>query len=414
MGWPYIPFTPICCFILAMGGVTMGVSLSYCSPALPQIQEEFHLSSTEATCFNVMSPVCGMIGCIICSFLTGRIGRRWCTFICAVFTFLTWIFLALPKVFWLLMLLRCLNGFSLGFFSSVTPIFIVEVAPPRYTGLFGYMHQLGTAFGYWYPNLVGNTVSAWRDVTYICSIPSGILMLGSLFISDRVGPTKGASYGKVFKYKKQMLIAMFILLIQQFSGINALQSNLRTILSEARISNASIIETMATVCQILTTIAASFIVDRWGRRNCWILSTVLQFIAFLLLAIQQIAQTNGALFIVGLFVEQLSYGFGMGPIPFLVVAELYPEEVRSASMALMTVTCWLFAAVVMLIWPVMEESLTVGYCFLVFSIISIVALLFGISQIDNKKAPKKEEEDLIANEEEEKESSETAKALKEI
>jgi MFS family permease len=273
---------------------------------------------------------------------------------------------------------RVLTGITCGLYSTICPTYLSEVAPDDKKFLFGFINQIGCAVGFLLVTVLGASVT-WKQTSYICAVPSMILVLTSLFIPERSEAVSNSTLCDLFQYKKANFIAFLFMFFLQFSGVSAVLSNIETILTSANLTiSSSLIGILTNVSQLVATIISAAIVDKLGNRLCWIIATICQLIAFIMLCLHQKLGLHSAVFMVSLFLEQIGYGIGTGPIPFAAAAELFNIEVRATGMAIGTGENWILAALVCLIWPYLKKGLTLGYAFLFFAGIQMLAIVFGL------------------------------------
>ena len=371
--------------IIMLGGISTGLSLSYPSPTSPEISAKFGLSSIQTTMFNVSGFICALFGSIAINFVIPLIGIGWSCFMTCMIAALSFYGIAFANSMWLIFLMRCINGASFGFFGTVCPVFLQEVTAPGRENLFGYFNQIGMAIGFLLPTIFG-LFCGYSMIAVYCSIPALLLLVLVLFVpvmkhKDDVKVKATA----ICKHKKQLLIAACLMFFLQFSGINALLSNLESIITNSKINvKASYIALGANITQILATVIAALIVDKWGNKKCWLLSSAGQLAAFILLGVQQLAKGPGGLFMTGLFLEQLTYGIGTGPIPFALASQLFPVEVASVGMGISTGLSWTLAAIVCFMWPAMESGFGLGWSFIFFAGIQVLSIFFSVFVIKGK------------------------------
>lgn len=380
----------------------MGLTLAYSSPTIDDIQKKFGLSSTLRTTFICISLAAGCVSGLIANAALKRWGKRSLGLVAGLIGGVSFVGLGAAGAKWLLFLMRVLNGASIGFFAAVCPPFLTEVAPPGQTGLYGFLTQIGCALGFCLATVFG-FVENYRLCSYLCSIPSFLLALGILFVPEQgKAPEQKAKFTKLFKYKKELLIAIITMLLQQFSGINAILGNLQPIISKTRIGmKPKYVALIANVTQIAATVISMFLIDSLGYMICWVTSTIGQMLAFIFMFIDQDYERTGKLFMAGLIIEQFSYGVGTGPIPFSFASEIFVPDVREYGCSISTASTWLLAAVVCLLWPVLEDAMN-HYYHLFFAAISLLAAVFGFffikkisyDEIDNEDGEFYAEKDL--------------------
>ena len=363
--------------LLAMGGVDIGFGLVYASFTLTAITNEFSLSETESIWFNVGGILAAMIGALAINPLVSAYGKKYCLFGSAIYGTIVWILLGASSNKIMTFIFRILTGTTIGLYSTICPTFISECAPLEKKYLFGFMNQIGIAIGFLVVTVLGIAVS-WHITSYICSIPSIILALTTMFIPEQQTTLVKASFSHLLSFKKQLFVAFLLMFFLQFSGINAVMSNMQIILDKANLTiSSSLIGVLTNVVQLLATIVAAMVVDKLGNRMCWNISAAGQLIAFVFLCLHQKVNLPSWIFMVALFLEQLTYGIGTGPIPFAASAELFRVELRSQAMAVSTAENWLLSAIVCLIWPYLEKAFTLGYAFLFFVVIQVLSIIFG-------------------------------------
>ena len=82
-----------------------------------------------------------------------------------------------------------------------------------------------------------------------------------------------------------------------------------------------------------------------------------------------------------MFIDNLVFGLGYGPIPWVITPELFPDSVRPIATSLMTALNWSFATIVMFLFPVMQRVLGFPVSVLIFSVICFFGFVFGIGWI---------------------------------
>merc|ERR1712125_196482 len=84
-----------------------------------------------------------------------------------------------------------------------------------------------------------------------------------------------------------------------------------------------------------------------------------------------------ALSALGLFI--LGFSLALGPIPWLILAELFPTEVRSVACSLATAMNWTFSFIVVLIFPSLQKAITQEGTFLLLSGICLLCFFFVLA-----------------------------------
>lgn len=366
--------------IIGMGSIALGMPMSYCSVTLPPMTTHYTWDETTSTWFNTAGLLCAAFGGPIMGPIVNKVGLRWGSFITGLISGLTFILLGACNATWLAFIGRCINGLTVGFTSCIMPVFLNEIAPDHLKGLFGYLSQLFICIGFLVPTLF-DFFSNWRQNYYIMSVFPWILFVGCLFVKEPdTDDQPRSSYLKVIKYPKSCVISFFLVFFLQFSGVTAIMSNMKTIIDESHITyiSATALNLVANAAQIAATFVAMFVIDRWGRRLVWVISAAIQLVAFICLWCKDMWQLDGALFIVGLILEQFGYGVGTGPIPLLRIAELFPDDVRPNAMGIFMFFNWILMAIVVFIWPPMQAGMGRAWSFFFYACLFVVSIFFGL------------------------------------
>ncbi|EAY05118.1 major facilitator superfamily protein [Trichomonas vaginalis G3] len=408
---PKISNPYVCGILLTMGGVDMGFGLVYTSFTLTAISNKFDMNKLQSTWFTCIGLLAAMVAALIINPFVNRYGKRWTGFITAIYGVFAWVILGLSTNKAMVFVFRALSGMTVGFYSTICPTFIAEVAPVERKFLFGFMNQIGIAIGFLIVTVLGIYVS-WQAVSIICAFPSFILACSFLFIPEPEIAAVTVSCSHLLKFKKELFIAFLCMFFLQFSGINAVMSNMQIIITNAKLTiSTSLIGILTNVIQLISTILSAIVVDKLGHRICWIISSLGQLISFVLLCLHQKVNLPSWVFMIGLFLEQLTYGIGTGPIPFAAAANLFRVELCANAMAVSTAENWLLSTIVCLIWPYLESGLTLGYAFLFFVGIQVLAIIFGVIVFKPKGKEETKDDDVSSSSQENEEAENMSRRL---
>ncbi|VDM02003.1 unnamed protein product [Schistocephalus solidus] len=188
-------------------------------------------------------------------------------------------------------------------------------------------------------------------------------------------------------------IAVLIQVLQQLSGINAWTHTIAyTRLDEPRqIWSASVKEAQIQyfvmaigVLNVVCTIVALPLLERAGRRTLLLWPTFVLGVTLLLLTVmvcildskpenQKEPYAVGC--VVLLFIYIACFAVGLGPIPALIVAELFRQGPRTAAYSLSQSVQWLCNLMVLLTFPVLNKTMK-GYVYLPFFGVVVVCWMF--------------------------------------
>ncbi len=198
----------------------------------------------------------------------------------------------------------------------------------------------------------------------------------------------GSSIGALLSDKKlhpSLLITLVCAMAQQFSGINNAFNFSSTFLSQNGIdaSTVTIVAVLMNVGNVLITLLSASLMDLAGRKPLILGSTIgmSASIVALTVALTHPGQSWTAPFAVFSVVSfVMSFGVGMGPIPWLLPAELFPPDKVAAGSSFNAICNWLANFAVGLIFLPMSAALG-GMCFVPFLLVLLPFAFFLIVKV---------------------------------
>lgn len=207
--------------------------------------------------------------------------------------------------------------------------------------------------------------------------------------SDRAprGGGQGGSRGGGFyallrdaDLRSSLRIAVTCAMAQQFSGINNAFNFSTTFLTANGIAaeTVTLIAVLMNVGNVLITILSAWLMDRAGRKALLLVSTVGMIVSIGALSVSLTHPGESwtpicAILSVVTFVG--TFGIGMGPVPWLLPAELFPSDKVASGSAFAAACNWLANFVCGLIFLPLSSALG-GLCFVPFAMILCPFALF--------------------------------------
>lgn len=334
---------------------------------------------------------------------------------------------------------RFLFGVQGGMTCGLVPGYLNEISPNKLRGASGVILQLFITVGILVSQILGirqllGTDGLWHVLLSLSAIPSfigGILLLlvfpdspSSLINRDRDEDAARRALEKLRQSKdvsgeidaikaesresksdhsltiselfttrelKWPLITSIVLqLTQQLCGINAIFFYSESIFKSANIQDDYIqYAVLATGgINVLATIVALPLIDKLGRKPLLVyplIFIIFDFIALtFFLAFKTYSEALSYLSIICIVLFIVSFAVGLGPIPFVYVAECFRSEARSTALAIAMFTNWMANLVLTLCFPYMAKLLG-DYTFLVFTVICAVAVVVIIKKVPETK-----------------------------
>jgi len=168
------------------------------------------------------------------------------------------------------------------------------------------------------------------------------------------------------EYRRAVIAVVAVMVAQQLTGINSIIMYGVTLLADILESNSALLNLFVSLLNIVVTITCAPLTDKLGRKVCLLSSICGMGVSSILLAfgIRYSLSTVSAvavLFFVG------SFGFGLGPIPFILASELVGPEAVSATQSWALGSNWISTFIVAQFFPIVNAMLGDGIIYFVFA-----------------------------------------------
>jgi MFS family permease len=164
--------------VSAISGLLYGYDTGIISGALLQISDEFAIGSGWEQVIAASILAGAVIGALVCSRLSERLGRRKTLLIVATVFVVGSLAASLSPDPVTLSLSRVVLGFAVGGATQTAPVYVAELAPSAYRGRLVLFFQIAIGVGILVATIVGATEAVdWRVAIGAATVPSA-LMLG--------------------------------------------------------------------------------------------------------------------------------------------------------------------------------------------------------------------------------------------
>ncbi len=309
---------------------------------------------------------------------------------------------------------RILGGVGVGLASAVCPMYIAEISPARIRGTLVSCNQFAIIFGmlvvyfvnYLIRNSLGETAEAiqtamdaigWRRMFVSEAFPAGLFGLLVLFIPetprflalrgrdekaysilDEIKATVHEKREHIFAYGVAVVVIGILLsFFQQAVGINVVLYYAPRIFENMGASgDTSMIQTVVMgVVNIIFTVVAIFTVDKMGRKPLLIIGSAGMMIGMAALAALSFTDSIGTAALVFIIIYTASFMMSWGPICWVLIAEIFPNTIRSQAVAIAVAAQWISNFLVSATFPTLS-AWSVGGTYCIYALMSLLSALF--------------------------------------
>ncbi|KAL4963467.1 sugar porter family MFS transporter [Aspergillus stella-maris] len=362
---------------------------------------------------------CAIIGCWLTEPMNRYFARRGTIFISCVIAAVASIWEGVANSWVNLFIARFVLGLGIGSKSSTVPVYAAECAPASIRGALVMQWQVWTAFGIMLGNIMGVAFMgleedlSWRLMlgstvvlpifvcaqVYFCpesprwliehnKIPSAYKSFQRLRNTDLqaardlyyayVGVelerkvNKGKNFFTMFfelftvpRNRRATLASWIVMFLQQFCGVNLIAYYSSSIFQNSGYSTQeALLASMGTgILNWVFALPAFLTIDTWGRRNLLLftfpwLAIFLLWTGFSFWIEDEIENSRKrvAMVTTGMYLFEVFYSPGEGPVPFTYSAEAFPLHVREVGMSWATATTWCFNFILSFTWPMLERA----------------------------------------------------------
>lgn len=398
--------------VSALGGLLFGYDTGVINGAQYYFSQYFELDPGMKG-WVVGSALLGcFIGAIVAGPMSNAIGRKYSLIISSILFTVSAAGSGLPEFLpqsvSLLVIFRILGGLGIGIASMNAPTYIAEIAPARIRGTLVSYYQLAIVVGFFVVFLatyfIGSTATeaenvqdGWRYMLWSELIPSLLFLVLLLFVpkSPRWLAMKGLKedalsvlrkihgdqvadlefrdiQDSIEKDRKKIKLNLFargvfsilvigtvLSVLQQFTGINAVLYYGADIFEQALgFGQEDVLQQqiLLAAVNLVFTFVAMAMVDKIGRKPLIYIGSVGMIIGFMLLAGTLMTESVGILSLIGVLMFTASFAMSMGPVVWVVLSEMFPNNMRSIAMSIAVAAQWAANYVVTQTFPMVAES----------------------------------------------------------
>lgn len=411
--------------IAGLAGFLFGFDEGVIAGALLLLRQQFNIDPVMEGVVTSAVPFGALFGSLVAGRIAESLGRRKSLLIAGSLFMVGAVLASLSTGEIVLALARLVLGFAIGIAAIVAPLYISENAPAEKRGMLVSIYQLAITLGIVGAYFVGYVFSdSWRTMFAVGAIPGLALAVGIFIMSDTPrwlaskgklaearaviakvrgvaqtapevdaelvaieraaeGPAQKASWSELFgpTVRPALIVGVGLFILQQFSGINAVIYFAPTVFSESGFDSHStqlLATTGVGIVNVLMTFVGMALIDRLGRRPLLFIGFAGTALSLGMIALA--AATDAAwldiLSVIGLVIYIGAFAASVGPLPWVMMSEIFPLKVRALGMSVASVANWGTNFLVVFSFPTLVEKLGLDGVFSIYAVVCVIGLFF--------------------------------------
>lgn len=408
------------CFISAMGGFLFGYDWVVIGGAKIFYEPFFAIEGSAALRGWAMSSA--LLGCLVGAGFSGRwsdkYGRKKLLIAAALLFLVSAVGTGIADRFSWFIFYRIVGGLGIGIASNVSPIYIAEVSPANMRGRLVSLNQLTIVLGILSAQLanwlIGNLFAgdaagltaegikyAWRWMFWAEAVPAGLFFILSFVIPESPRWLAAKTVKEKFDWRvllqpgvrKVLLIGVVLAVFQQWCGINVIFNYAHEIFSAAgyEVSDVLMNIVVTGITNVVFTFVAIYTVDRWGRRKLMLTGAAGLALIYLLMGCCYFAGLSGWIMLALVMMAIACYAMSLAPIVWVVLSEIFPQQIRGTAMAMSTLFLWIACFILTYTFPLLNEWLQAAGTFWLYGGICLAGFFFIRARLPETKGKSLEE-----------------------
>jgi sugar porter (SP) family MFS transporter len=431
--------------VAALAGFIFGFDMVVISGADKPIQALWHTTPLFHGFFIMSMALWGtVIGSVFAGAPTEKYGRKKVLIWLGVMFIASAIGTALAQDPYTFSFFRLIGGIAIGVSSVAAPTYISEISNKNNRGKLVGMYQFNIVFGILIAYLSNYLLKGfggendWRWMLAVLLIPSVIYTLLTTSIPEsprwllttkndeaaakktleiigvenidetieeiKTAATEEKKFGaaKLFiaKHSKIISLAIFVAFFNQASGINFILYYAPRILEKAGFaSQQSLLSSISIgLMNLIFTFVGLWLIDRIGRKTLLIIGSFGYIISLSMVALSFYISASQLFLLTFLLLFIASHAIGQGAVIWVLISEIFPNNVRSKGQALGSATHWIFAALITLVAPIFINDKNDGIfnsnpwpIFAFFAVMMVLQLVWILTKVPETKGVSLEE-----------------------
>ena len=442
-------FVYFICLVSALGGLLFGYDWVVIGGAKPFYEVYFGITdspSAQGLAMSIALAGC-LLGALTAGNLADRLGRRPLLIISAFIFLISAYGTGAFNTFVPFLIARLVGGVAIGIASGLSPMYIAEVSPGKVRGKLVSLNQLTIVLGILGAQIVNfliaepmpegittapldswNAQDGWRWMFWAEAFPAAAFLLCSFFIpesprwlamkghnkkaldiltniggvsyahdelkameeSDRRNETeKHAGLRVLFSrpYHRVLLLGVVIAVFQQWCGTNVIFNYAQEIFSDAGYDLGEMLFNIVLtgITNVVFTFVAIYAVDRLGRKKLMLIGAGGLALIYFVLGCCYRIHTTGFFMVILVVAAIACYAMTLGPVTWVLIAEIFPNRVRAVAVATCTFALWAASFILTYTFPLLNSSLGSYGTFWIYAAICAAGFIFFIFRLPETK-----------------------------
>jgi MFS transporter, SP family, arabinose:H+ symporter len=432
-------FTQIAAFysiIAAIGGFLFGYDTAVISGAIGFMRVKFHLTPGMLG-WMVSSLIVGAtFGAAFSGVLSDKFGRKKMLMLSAILFVVGSIGSAIPNTVNALIVARIIGGLGVGMASTLSPLYIAEIAPARNRGRLVSIYQFAVVTGIFatyfinaaiagYGNNAWDVEHAWRWMLGFGIVPGIVYWLllrlipetprwlmkqhqevEALEVLERMSGKEAAkaelheilnlkdddrgAFRQLLRHplRLPLIVGVVLAVLQQVTGINAIMYYAPEIFKQTGAgTNAALSQTVLVgIVNFAFTLVALWLIDKVGRKPLLIIGATMMMSSLFVVGYGfHSPHVSGKLILVFILIYVASFAVSFGPVVWVMISEIFPTRIRGRGTAIASFCLWAADYAVSQTFPMMLEWIGTAATFWLFAAIALIAVIFASTVVPETK-----------------------------
>ncbi|CAH0693826.1 unnamed protein product [Chilo suppressalis] len=425
----------VAAFIVNLGTINTGMAFGFSATALPQLKSNtssIHITDDQASWIASLSAAGTPMGCIVSGYLMDAIGRRLTLILTEIPLISGWVLIASAQNVPMLYIGRLLIGFGSGMVGAPARVYTAEVSQPHLRGMLGALASVGVSSGVLVQYVIGSATT-WNVLAGISVVVPVLSLLGMLMLpetpnylltNDKVDKAqaslkkmRGSTYNVneeiqrmiTFKEKncveplkspreiikallspsalKPFSILAVYFFLYQWCGVNTITFYAVEVFEASGAALDKYWLTIAMgIIRVIFTVVGCILCRRCGRRPLTFVSAIGCGTTMITLAVymyfvhywreNNIPPCHSWIPVASIFIFTISCTLGYLIVPWVMIGEVYPTQVRGIVGGLTTCAAHLSVFSVVKTFPLLKHLLNDYGTFALYGTMSIAGTVF--------------------------------------